>query len=224
MNVHYLRNILFLAFTSKTFFGKFILLCSPVFTPQMVGGETPLGFVTEKLSVRHWKKMKDFWKILGNSYRNNYLSALRLLGCCRWGRVPVFGQGDWGRGGGRAGNGEGHEIKADLEGKKVNSCFEILRKQIGVLLVSLGRYCCCRGKWWQCILLQWFRCCQSRCNSEMYTQHKFILWGLSLWFFATIYLTQRSTTADCDWNPKTEQNYFYSGLICIWKSRKMTKT
>ncbi len=30
------------------------------------------------------------------------------------------------------------------------------------------------------------------------TQKKFILWGLSLWFFATIYLTQRSTTADCD--------------------------
>ncbi len=57
MDVHYLRNILFFSFHIEFFWGEFILLCSPVFTPQMVGGETPLGFVTEKLSVRHWNKI-----------------------------------------------------------------------------------------------------------------------------------------------------------------------
>ncbi len=28
-------------------------LCSPVFSPQMVGGDDPPGFVTENVSVRH---------------------------------------------------------------------------------------------------------------------------------------------------------------------------
>ena len=31
-----------------------IILCSPVLIPQIIGGEIPFEFDTEKVSVRHW--------------------------------------------------------------------------------------------------------------------------------------------------------------------------
>ncbi len=132
----------FLAFTSNFFGGNLFYCALQCSLRRWWAARRRWGLWQRNcLSGTGTRFLKDF--SAGNSYRNNYLSSLRLLGSCRWGRVPVFGQGNRGCGGGWAGNGEGHEIQADLRGKKskfllwnltkANWCFVCVTWQILLL-------------------------------------------------------------------------------------------